>query len=64
MMNDELRQSGGSRILSAHTGAEFQSGATHAANHPGRNQPLPGVEVEDGREEVPAGRVNISIYCQ
>ena len=53
-MRDALRESGGSRILSAHSGTEFETGAAHAANNPGRNQPLPGVEVEDSREEVPA----------
>ena len=41
-MRDALRESGGSRILSAHSGTEFETGAAHAANNPGRNQPLPG----------------------
>jgi hypothetical protein len=39
-----LQEGGTARVLHAHTGAEFESGAVHAAR--GRNEPHPGVEPE------------------
>ena len=46
-----MRQSGlfGMRVVSSHTGSQFESGAVNRAR--GTNEAVEGVEVEDGREE-------------
>ena len=43
-------------VRTTHAGAQFESGEVYELR--GRNEPAPGVEAEDGREEWAVGRQN------